>query len=290
MHGTTAPWVFALPALVAYGVMLIGPSIAGAIYAFTDWNQLGGSVHFIGLGNFRQIIHDSAAIASLKNTLFLAIAVMIGQNVAGLGLALGVHGALKTRNLLRLFFFAPVVMSPVAVAYLWQYIYSPTGALNTLLGDIGLGTLERTWLGDPNIALWAVAVAIIWQYTGYSMVIYLAGLESVPQELQEAAALDGAGAVGRFRYVTWPLLAPATTISVVLSIIMSLTVFDQVFAMTSGGPGYSTATVSTEMYQEAFVYGHFAYGTALALTLTLIVACVATINLTLLRRREMAVA
>jgi raffinose/stachyose/melibiose transport system permease protein len=284
------PWIFLAPALLAYVTMMIGPSAAGAAYAFTDWNQLGGAVHFIGLGNFRSLLHDSVAVAALEHTAYLAIVVVVVQNLAGLGLALGLRRALKSRGILRVVFFAPAVMSSIAVAYIWQYIYDPSGALNTALGDLGLGALNHTWLGDPRVALWAIAATVIWQWTGYSMVIYLAGLESVPAELEEAAVLDGAGAIHRFWYVTWPLLAPATTISVVLSSILSLTLFDQVFAMTSGGPGVATQTVSTDMYQEAFVYGHFAYGTALALLLTLMVASMVALMLMGLRRREAAMA
>jgi raffinose/stachyose/melibiose transport system permease protein len=242
----------------------------------------------VGLSNFRDLLHDDRALGSLKNTLLLTVAIIVVQNGVGLLLALGVHTKIKSRMVLRAIFFAPVVVSPVMVAFLWKYVYNPApdAGLNGILGAVGLGALRQDWLGNPSLALWSVAGMVVWQYAGYSMVIFLAGLEGIPKDVHEAAVIDGAGPVTRFRYVVWPLLAPATTVNVMLSTIGGLKLFDQVFAATSGGPGYATETLSTVLYKEAFVFGKYGYSTAVALVLALFVAAVAFLQLWYLRHRE----
>ena len=281
-------WAFVAPALAVYAVVMLYPSIAGVYYAFTDWTGIGGHKSFVGLRNFSDLLHDDRATGSLRNTLLLTLAIVVVQTSIGLLLALGVHAKVRSRMALRVVFFAPVVVSPVMVAFLWKYIYDPQpgAGLNGLLGAVGLGALRHDWLGDSSFALWSVAAMVVWQYAGYSMVIFLAGLEGIPKELSEAAMIDGAGAFGRFRYVTWPLLAPALTVNVMLSTIGGLKLFDQVFAATDGGPGYSTETLSTVLYKQAFVFGHFGYSTAIALVLALFVAAVSLVQIHYLRSRE----
>jgi raffinose/stachyose/melibiose transport system permease protein len=268
-----------------YALIVLYPAVAGVIYAFTDWSGIGRDMSFVGLENFRTLLGDEQAMGSIGNTLLLTVAIVVVQNGVGLLLALGVHVKLKSRAVLRVVFFAPVVVSPVMVAFLWKYIYNPdpSAGLNGLLG------LEVDWLGDPSIALWSIAGMVVWQNAGYSMVIFLAGLEGVPRELHEAAMIDGAGTGQRFRYVTWPLLAPALTINLMLSTIGGLKLFDQVFAATNGGPGYATETLSTVLYKQAFVFGKFGYSTAVALVLALFVAAVSLVQVYYLRSREVAV-
>ncbi|GAA1194621.1 sugar ABC transporter permease [Streptomyces hebeiensis] len=281
------PWIFVVPALAVYAVVVLYPSLGGVVYAFTDWSGVG-SFSFVGVGNFRTLLDDRRALESVGNTLLLTVAVVVVQNGIGLLLALGVHANIRSRALLRVIFFAPAVVSPVMVAFLWKYVYNPEGGagLNGVLGALGLGGLRQDWLGDPSLALWSVAAMVIWQYAGYSMVIFLAGLQGVPAELHEAATIDGAGAWQRFRYVTWPLLAPALTINLMLSTIGGLKLFDQVYAATNGGPGTASETLSTVLYKEAFVYGKFGYSTAVALVLALFVAAVSLVQLRYLRARE----
>jgi raffinose/stachyose/melibiose transport system permease protein len=289
-RGSVAPtWTFVVPALLVYAVVTLYPSLAGVYYAFTDWTGIGGK-SFVGLHNFSELFSDDRASGSLRNTLLLTVAVVVFQTGIGLLLALGVHAKIRSRMILRVIFFSPVVVSPVMVAFLWKYIYNPQpdAGLNGILGAVGLGGLRHDWLGDPSFALWSVVAMVVWQYAGYSMVIFLAGLEGIPRELNEAAMIDGAGALGRFRYITWPLLAPALTVNVMLSTIGGLKLFDQVFAATNGGPGYSTETLSTVLYKEAFVYGHFGYSTAIALVLALFVAAVSLVQIHYLRSREVA--
>jgi raffinose/stachyose/melibiose transport system permease protein len=286
--GTAPPWLFALPALAIYALVVLYPALAGAGSAFTNWSGVGDQRSFVGLANFRNLLHDDQALGALRNTLLLTVAIVFVQNGIGLLLALGVHTGIKSRMALRAVFFAPVVVSPVMVAFLWKYVYNPApdAGLNGLLGAVGLGSLRQDWLGNPTLAIWSVAFTVIWQCAGYSMVIFLAGLAGVPAELHEAATMDGAGSFARFRYVTWPMLAPALTINLMLSTVGGLTLFSQIIAMTNGGPGYATDTLSTVLYKQAFVYGQFGYSTAIALVLALFVAAVSFMQIAYLRSRE----
>ena len=265
------PLRFVVPALLVYAVVVIYPSVAGAAYAFTDWSGLGAA-RFVGLDNFVRLLGDGEALGSVRNTVVLAVSLMVVQSVVGLLLALALHTRLRSRNLLRTLFFAPAVLPPVVIGFLWQYLYTPDGPLDSVLGVLHLDVLRQNWLGSSSFALWSIVIAVVWQHAGLSMVIFLAGLQSVPPELHEAAAIDGAGTVRRFRHVTWPLLAPATTVATVLTLIGGLKMFDQVFVMTGGGPGYATETLSLVMYKQAFLLNHYGYGTAIALVLTMIVA------------------
>jgi raffinose/stachyose/melibiose transport system permease protein len=281
---------FALPAILVYLVIVVYPSLAGAVYAFTDWSGVGGSAKWIGLENFKQLFTDDQSVGALRNTVLLTIFIVIVQNAVGLALALGVHARIKSKYAVRAIFFAPVVLSQVVIAFLWKYLLNPDpdSGINALLGAVGLSALQRDWLGDPSLALWAVGFTVVWQYAGYSMVIFLAGLQAVPRELEEAAAIDGAGRWMRFRKVVLPLLAPAVTINLMLSTIGGLKLFDQVFAITQGGPGYATETLSTLIYKQAFVFGNYGYSTAVALVLAILVAAVSLVQLKVLRSREVA--
>jgi len=262
-------WWFLLPGLAFYVFVVIVPSLRGVAYAFTSWDGLSATQEFIGLDNFVAIASDERAVASIRQTLLLTVAMTVGLTFTGLLLALALRALVRTRNLLRVAFFAPVIVAPVMISFLWKYILSPFGALNSLLGWMGLEPVS--WLGSPDFALWSIAAVIIWQFSGYSMVIFLAGLQSIPDEVQEAALVDGAGAVKRTWYVTLPLLRPAIIINVTLVLIMGLKQFETVWIMTQGGPGNSTQTIATVMYIEAFTLNNFGYATALAVVLSVVV-------------------
>lgn len=286
----TPPWWFVAPALLVYAAIVLYPSVSGILYAFTDWSGIGDK-SFNGLANFRDLLSDDQARGALVHTLLLTVTIVIVQNGVGLLLALGVNSRIKSRTVLRVVFFAPVVVSPVMVAFLWKYVYNPDpkAGLNGILGMLHLGGLRQDWLGNPSLVVWSIAGMVVWQYAGYSMVIFLAGLEGIPAELREAAVIDGAGRFQQFRYVTWPLLAPSLTINVMLSTIGGLKLFDQVYAATSGGPGYSSETLSTVLYKQAFVFGKYGYSTAIALVLALFVAAVSLVQIFYLRGREVTV-
>ncbi|MFI9169855.1 carbohydrate ABC transporter permease [Streptomyces lincolnensis] len=285
---TAPPWWFTLPALLLFAFVVLVPSVRGVYYAFTDWDGLDPHFSFVGLGNFTDMVRDADAVQAIWHTLLIAVSITVVQNAVGLLLALGVNSAIRSRNLLRVFLFAPAVITPIVTAYLWRNLLGPEGAVNSLFGALGLDSWQQDWLGSPRLALWAIVGVIVWQFAGYSMVIFLAGLQSVPQEVHEAAALDGAGPVRRFWSVTRPLLAPAFTINLMLSIIGGIKLFDQVYALTGGGPGHATDTLSTLIYKDAFTLGEFGYSIALAVVLTIIVAVVSTGQYMVLSRSERA--
>jgi raffinose/stachyose/melibiose transport system permease protein len=280
------PWLLVVPAVLAVVVLRYGSTLLGAVYAFTDWNGLGLYPAWIGLDNFRRIFQDEATRGALWHTLQLAGMFVVIVNAVGLALALGLRRTLKTRNILRAVFFLPVVLTELATAYLWQYIFQFDGPLNIALGFVGLDSWKRAWLADPTWALYTILFVLVWQFAGLTMVIYLAGLESIPEELEDAAAVDGASAWLRFRRITVPLLAPATTVAVTLTMIFGLRVFDQVIALTGGGPVVSTETLATQVYKQTFVFTEFGYGAALALLLTVLVAAIALVQVAAFRARE----
>jgi len=272
------PLWFALPAVVVFLFVIIIPSAQGIGLSFTDWNGITDDFSFVGLDNFVRILGDPRALGALQNTLVLAIVVTVAQNALGLALALGVNSRVKSRHVLRVIFFTPVVLTPIVAGYIWGYLLSPRGTINETLEALGLGALAQTWLGDPRFALGSICVAIIWQFAGYSMVIFLAGLQAIPAEINEAAVLDGAGPVRRFLSVTFPLINGALVISLLLTLIGSLSQFDQVMAMTGGGPGNATQTVSTSIFRIGFAAGDYPYGLALAVVMTVFVAGAAALQ------------
>lgn len=259
--------------------------VAGAWYAFTDWNGLSAP-NFVGFRNFEQIFNNPAAKLAFVNTVVLALTFVLAVNVIGLVLAVALHRAVKTRDLLRSAFFAPVALSPLAVSYIWQFIFSYEGPLNLALRSVGLGFAPRAWVADPAAALWTIFVVLVWQFSGLMMMFYLAGLQSIPDEVDEAAAVDGAGPFSLLRHVTLPLLAPALTVSITFSAILGLRVFDQVIALTNGGPAGVTETLATQVYKQTWTLGRFGYGAAFALLLSLFVAIVSLGQLAILRTHE----
>jgi raffinose/stachyose/melibiose transport system permease protein len=285
-HARAVPWLWVVPAVLVVLALRYVATGAGAWYAFTDWDGISPHANFIGLDNFRNIFSDPSSRGALEHTLELAFAFVIVSNILGLALALALNHTVKSRGLLRALFFAPVIMSSLAVSYIWQFIFSYAGPLNKGLAKVGLDSLQRAWTGDPRWAIWTIFVVLVWQFVGLSMVMYLAGLQGIPEELDEASAVDGASAWRRFRKITLPLLAPAITVSVTLSTIYGLGVFDQVFALTGGGPVDASETLATQIYKQTFSFGRFGYGTALSLILTVLITVLAVAQLVVLRSRE----
>ncbi|NUR96768.1 MAG: sugar ABC transporter permease [Kribbellaceae bacterium] len=263
-------WWWALPAVVLMLALIYATTASGAFYAFTDWAGIG-DFNFVGLDNFKKIFQTSELTGALVNTLILAFGFLVLTNIVGLLFALALNRGLKSRFVLRTLLFMPVVIAPIAVSYIWKFIFAFNGPLNQTLGAIGLKSWRHDWLGDPNLALWCVLAVMIWQSVGFCMVIYLAGLATVPVELEEAAALDGAGVFTRFRHIIVPMIQPSIAIATTLMLIQGLRVFDQVLALTAGGPAGATQTLATEVYQQAFVFNNFGFGAALALVLSVLI-------------------
>jgi raffinose/stachyose/melibiose transport system permease protein len=279
-------WLFLLPAAVVYLAVMLYPSFVGIYGAFTKWNGYTGARSFVGLKNFQHLVNDSGTVSALEHTLVLAVFITVMQTGLGLILALLVGPGLRLRSVFKALFFVPVILAPVAVSYLWQYLLGYNGAINSVLQAVGLDGLRHDWLAEPHLVLFSVGLVVVWQYCGATMVIFLAGLAAIPQQIFEAAAVDGAGRLRTTWSITLPLLRPALMLNVVLTTIGSIKIFDQVFVMTGGGPGYASETLSTVLYRQAFTYGDFGYGSAVALTLAVFALVGGFAQVSLLRERH----
>lgn len=278
---------FYAPALALALFFVLVPMMSSFYYSLTDWNGLDPAMRFIGMENFRHMASDDMFLNGLRNTLIFALAVTVVQNTAALALAMAVDAPFHGKEAIRVAFFMPAVLSALVVGYSWAFILNPLfGALNALIQAMGLDFLVSDWLGDPGLALPSIVGITVWQFTGYSMVIYLAGMQGVPRELYEASNIDGAGIFRKFFQITFPLIAPSFTINVLLSMIGTMKVFDLIFVTTNGGPGYATETVATVLYNQAFQTNKMGYGTAIAVVLFVLIFGFSVVQMGVLRRRE----
>jgi raffinose/stachyose/melibiose transport system permease protein len=279
------PRWFLLPALGIYLVFYAAPTLASFVLSFTDWNAYLDRLSFVGLENFRKAFDDRVVGLSVRNTFVFALVTTVGKNLVGLSLALLLNRRLATRSLAPALFFAPAVLSYIVIGLVFRSILHPTGLLNQALAAAGLGFLAQQWLVDANIVMYSIAAVEIWQWSGYHMTIYLAGLKGIPRDLYESAYIDGAGPWQRLRAVTLPLVMPAFNVSLVLSLIGGMKVFTQVFILTEGGPGNASQVMYTYVY-EAFADGRWALGNAVNLSLFVIIAVLALTVLAVARRGE----
>ncbi|HEU5376116.1 MAG TPA: sugar ABC transporter permease [Ktedonobacteraceae bacterium] len=279
--------LFLLPALTIFTAFVIYPLLGSLYYSLTDWDGLAPNLHFVGLANFQQLVSDPTILIDLRNTVVFAAGVMVLQNGIALLLAVILDSLLRHLAFLRVLFLIPAMFSALAIGYTWSYIYSPVlGFLDTFLSTIGLPGWQQDWLGNSHLTLASLIFTNSWQFMGLSMVIFLAGLQVVPAELYEAASIDGTSGWQRFRHITFPLIAPAVTINVILTMIGSMKTFDLIFVMTNGGPGNASETLALRIYNEAFNLNHFGYATAVGIVMALFILGLSVINLRFLRKRE----
>jgi raffinose/stachyose/melibiose transport system permease protein len=264
------PWLFILPALALYTVFLISPAVQSIAISFTDSNGVSPNPNFVGLDNYAQIFQDPVAMLALRNNAIWSLVTIVIPIILGLLLAVLLNGSSRIMPLLRTVFYMPAVLPLVAVAAIWGWLYDPTqGSINQILRSIGLDALAQPWLGQDSTALGAVIVAGIWVRTGFPMLLYLAALQTIPNELYESARTDGANRWQQFWHITMPGLAGANVIVLALSVIESFKVFDLIFAMTNGGPGNTTQVLGTWMFVNVFQYFNVGYGTAMAVIITI---------------------
>lgn len=276
---------FLLPAIVVYGVFMLYPLAKGVYLSFTD--SLGGPVsNFVGLDQYKAMADQPDVGDALWHTVLYAAVVVVVQNAIGLLFANMLFRRPKVRKVLSVVLLTPTLISPVMAAFIWSYLFAPTGGINALLGTLGLGSLEHIWLGDPSTALYSVATVNIWMFAGYSCAIFLASYMNLPTELLDAAAVDGASGWRRFRSIEWPLLAPALTVNVTLSLIGSLKVFEFPLVLTNGGPAGATDTLTMLVYRNVFGGGKFAFGVAISVLLLVTVVVLSSATSSLLRLRE----
>ncbi|MFI5975271.1 carbohydrate ABC transporter permease [Streptomyces sp. NPDC051452] len=271
--GDHGAWFLVLPALVPILVLSVGPLLYGVLLAFTD-AQSGrtAATRWIGALNFRDLLHDTLFWESFRIGLVWAAGVTVPQFLLALGLALLLDRDLRLRTVARALAIVPWAMPEVVVGIMWRLVYNPdAGVLNETLRDLGIGS-GRDWLSGLATALPAVIVVGVWAGLPQTTVALLAGLQNVPRELHEAAAVDGAGAWRRFRAVTWPALRPVALAITALNLIWNLNSFALVYVLTSGGPGGKTRLPMLFAYEEAFRYGQFGYAAAMGCVLVAVVA------------------
>ncbi|NHN34110.1 carbohydrate ABC transporter permease [Paenibacillus agricola] len=273
-----------LPAIILYLVLVIVPLIGAFYYSFTDWDGLGKTYRFIGLDNYFTLFTDKIVLRTFSTTMKYTICVTVFQNLLALLLAIALNQSIKTKNVLRTAIFIVCTLSPLLNGYIWSFVYS--GPLMGVGRLLGIDMLANNILGSKDGAIYAAAFASIWRMTGWTMIIFLAGLQMIPKELYEAAEVDGVGPFYKFFYITLPLLAPAITINVVLTFERGLKDFDSIFALTGGGPGDSTLVMALSIYKESFFFSRAGYGTTIGIMLFLLIVVCTLIQLKFLRKRE----
>lgn len=276
--------LFILPALLLYSVIFLLPLFSGVLYSFTRWNGISFSKEFVGIKNFKEILTDKRFLDSLVFTIKYALLNVVLINLLAFALALMLDREMKGVSLLRSIFFIPNVISMVIVGFLWQFIFM--NVVGELSNFSWLSFLDKSWLGNPAIALYSVVLVSVWRGTGYMMIIYLAGLQTLDREIIDASRIDGASEWRRFIHIILPLMVPSINVCLFMTIANSFKMFDLVFAMTRGGPGYATEVISLNIYNEAFLNDRYGYGIAKAVVLTMIILVVTYIQLKILKKKE----
>ncbi|MGE6257478.1 carbohydrate ABC transporter permease [Heyndrickxia sporothermodurans] len=275
-------WLFLAPTLIALTIVVILPLIFGVYYSFTNWNGIE-SPNFIGIENYINLFKDQEFLDSLWFTVKFTVVSVFLINFFGLSLALIVTQKMKTSNLLRTIFFMPNLIGGLILGFIWQFIFIKVfSGIGDLLGIEAL----KGWLSTSETGFWALAILMSWQMSGYIMVIYISYLEGVPQELLEAAEIDGANSFQRFIHITFPLVAPAFTVSLFLTLSNSFKLYDQNLSLTGGGPFHSTQMVAMEIYKTAFTENAMAYAQSKAVIFFIIVAAISLTQVYINKKRE----
>ena len=268
-------------------MLVVWPLLSSFYYSFTDWNGFDSRYNFVGLDNFARIHSDRLFLNAAINTAIWMAAAILLPTLLGLGLALLIDSRIPGGAVFKSIFYLPICLSAIVVGQIWVWIYQQDwGLLNTLIEAVTGSRPGIAWLAQPETALGSVIIAWSWQQTGLSMVIYLAGLVSIPEELLEACEIEGASPWQRIRLVLVPLLAPATIVVIALSVINSLKGFDILFIMTEGGPFHSSDTLAMHMYNESFRKYLMGYGSAISVVLFLIALTIIRIYFRQLRKLD----
>ncbi|MDZ8200329.1 sugar ABC transporter permease [Microbacterium sp. SSW1-59] len=280
--------ILAGPALLVFLAFVIFPVVMAAYYGFFRWNGYGPATDFVGLQNYILILQDPAFQAALWHNAVIVVMSLVIQGPIAIGLALLLNRRMRGQSLIRVLIFIPYVISEVVVGTGWSLMLATNGALNDLLAKLGLDFLVNDWLSDPDLAIWTLMAIITWKYIGFAVILFLAGLQGIPEELYEAAAIDGASYWQIQRRITFPLLGPTLRIWAFLSIIGSLQLFDLVYiiwgqyvAATAG-----TSTMATYMVATGRNAGSYGYGNAVAVVIFLISLAVALIYQRFVLRRD----
>ena len=277
--------LFTLPALLLVTIMMYVPFVMSGYYSLTEWNGISKEPIFIGLENFKKLFNSSSIFTgTILFTVRYTLLFMVGSNVLALLLAVALTRKFKTANVFRGLFFIPYIMSLTIVGFIWKFIF--TRGFEKLCGLTGAGFLNLSWLGDPKLAFYSIVLVGVWQALGFYIVLYIAGLQAIPQDVLEAATVDGAGPFAKFFRVTLPLLGPSITTCIFMSLTNGLKVFDIILALTKGGPGTSTYSTTMQIYQEAFTNNNYGLGSAEAILYFIFVLITTQLVLRIMNRLE----
>ncbi|RKP54473.1 sugar ABC transporter permease [Cohnella endophytica] len=274
-----------VPALILFGIFILYPLAKGVQISFTNWDGYSQHSTWAGVKKYTLMLHDKKIKTTMKNTLIYGLGSTVLQNLLGLAYALFLDQKIRGKGLMRTVVYLPVIISPLIMGYIFYFFFQyDGGALNDIMKLFGKEPLD--WLANGPRAVKIITAINTYQYMGIAMIIYLGGLQSIPKDYYEAAQMDGARWWGRFRNVTWPLLAPAITVNVVLNIIGGLKLFDIIVAMTNGGPGYASQSLSTMMYNLYFARQDAGYAAALGNVMFVMICIISLSMLFILRRKE----
>lgn len=263
--------LFLVPAVLIYTIFQIIPLMQSVYFSVTNWNGIAGSaIEFVRMDNFKTIFSNPDFLLALKNMFKMVVFSVLFHTPIALLLAVALNTKCKGYRFFKAMYFVPTVFPLSAVGLMWYFIFMPTGVINAFLEGVGLQELVKPWLVDSATAMNAIVFVNIWAGIGYYMVILLAGLTSIPNEVYDAAAIDGAGAIKKFFYVTIPMLKDVIFVCILIDIMGSVKVFDLVYAMTGGGPNGLTNLPTTLLYNEAFKYKHYGQGSAIGIVILLI--------------------
>lgn len=277
-----------VPALLLFGLFILYPFIKGVQYSFTNWDGYSQTYRWIGLNNYQRMLSDPDVARVIKNTFIYGLGSALFQNIIGLAYALFLNQRIRMKAVTRTIVYLPAIISPLIMGYIWYFFFQYNGGA---INDIVLLFADEptNLLGEPGTNVWIITMVNTYQFLGIAMVILLAGLQVIPKDYYEAATIDGANARARFRHVTWPLLAPAFTVSVILNVIGGLKLFDVIAALTNSGPGYSSASLSTLMYLLYFGRQDAGYAATIGNLMFVIISVVSFTILYFLKRKEDAV-
>lgn len=278
---------FVVPALVVYALFVLLPILQAGFYSLFKWNGLKPLTDFVGLANYERALSDPVFVGAIWHNVLIVLLSLFVQIPFALVLALALNRDFPGRTVLRLLFFAPYVIAEVIAGLLFQLMLTPDGLVDKAMESAGLGGLVQLWLADPSIVMFVLFVIISWKYFGFHMIIMLAGLQDIPKEVEEAALVDGASRNQTIRHVTLPLLGPTIRVSVFLSIIGALQLFDLVWATTKGGPINASNTMATYMIDQGIRRNQLGYGSATAVILFLIAFVVALLYQRFVMRRDL---
>lgn len=280
-----AAWLLTAPATAAFVLMLLIPTLAVVVIAFTDYELGAPTLRYVGLANFAELMEDRGFLTSFRNTAFFVAVTTPASIIGGLGLALLIESGTRGRTFFRAVFFLPVVSLMVAMATAFQYMFHPTiGPVNAALRALGI--VGPNWLGSSDSVMWTLAVIGVWEQIGFNMVLFLAGLTAIPRDLYAAAEVDGVrSAWSRFWTVTWPLLGPTSLFVLTITMIRSLRVFDIVATLTQGGPNKASEVLLYTMYTEGFTFFRMGYSAAITVVFLIVVVILMLLQTRVLDRR-----